>query len=41
MLKGYIEGYYGRFFSVADRSAVLDHMGATKYGFLSLWAQRG
>ena len=27
MLKGYIEGYYGRFFSFADMSAVLDHMG--------------
>ena len=33
MLKGYIEGYYGRFFSVADRSAVLDHMGQLNMDF--------
>ena len=33
MLKGYIEGYYGRFFSVADRSAVLDHMGELNMDF--------
>ena len=33
MLKGYIEGYYGRFFSEQDRCKVLDHMGKLNMDF--------
>ena len=33
MLKGYIEGYYGRFFSAEERSEVLNHMGQLNMDF--------
>ena len=33
MLKGYIEGYYGRFFSEQDRCKGLDHMGNLNMDF--------
>ena len=33
MLKGYIEGYYGRFFSEHERCKVLNHMGKLNMDF--------
>jgi hyaluronoglucosaminidase len=33
MLKGYIEGYYGRLFSQEERSLLLRHMGKLKMDF--------
>ena len=33
MLKGYIEGYYGRLFSQEDRTRVIDHMGKLNMDF--------
>ena len=33
MLKGYIEGYYGRLFSEDERAKVINHMGKLKMDF--------
>ena len=33
MLKGYIEGYYGRLFSQDERAKVINHMGKLKMDF--------
>ena len=33
MLKGYIEGYYGRLFSKDERARVINHMGKLKMDF--------
>ena len=33
MLKGYIEGYYGRLFSKDERAKVINHMGKLKMDF--------
>ena len=33
MIKGYIEGYYGRLFSQDERAKVIDHMGRLKMDF--------
>ena len=33
MLKGYIEGYYGRFFSKEDREKLINHMGSLNMDF--------